>query len=62
MCEAVGPSFESEAEGKGRSWLGTVRKNSGRQGGGLWLTVFMNGPIMSHQENGGHENMKADKG
>lgn len=29
---------------------------------GRWvLAVFMNGPIMSHQELGGHENTKGDK-
>lgn len=42
-----------------------MRENSSKllkeQGGGYWLAVFMNGPIMSHQERGGHENMRGDK-
>lgn len=47
--------------------IGRWRKALGRSSEavkktGRWvLAVFMNGPIMSHQEHGGHENTKGDK-
>lgn len=51
--------------GKGRHHWGAVRTNGGsavkNREGSSGLAVFMNGPIMSHQERGGHENMKGDK-
>ena len=40
---------------KGARWGGE------EPGGAFWLTEFMNGPIMRHQESGGQENMKEDK-
>lgn len=70
--EGCGASLEPEGKLYSPYWQvqeGAVRRGKEtlsdckKQGGGYWcwLAVFMNGPIMSHQERGGHENTKGVK-